>query len=104
MCPWNLLKDSNSFTSYLSAYSVFLSSICGVMISHYYVVSQRKVKIDDLYTMSSGGIYHYWHGFNLRAYAAYICGIVINVVGFAGAVGTPVPLAATRSESSGQAV
>lgn len=32
MCPWNLLKDSNSFTSYLSAYSVFLSSIAGVMV------------------------------------------------------------------------
>jgi len=30
--PWNLLKDSNSFTSYLSAYSVFLSSIAGVMV------------------------------------------------------------------------
>jgi NCS1 family nucleobase:cation symporter-1 len=32
MCPWNLLKDSNQFTSYLSAYSVFLSSIAGVMV------------------------------------------------------------------------
>lgn len=26
---------------------------------------------------------------------AYICGILINVVGFAGAVGTPVPIGAT---------
>jgi hypothetical protein len=33
MLPWNLLKSSNSFTSYLSAYSVFLSSIAGVMVS-----------------------------------------------------------------------
>lgn len=32
MCPWHLLKTSNSFTSYLSAYSVFLSSIAGVMV------------------------------------------------------------------------
>lgn len=30
--PWNLLKSSNNFTSYLSAYSVFLSSIAGVMV------------------------------------------------------------------------
>src|ERR1700761_946166 len=30
------------------------------------------------------------------AYAAYISGILINVVGFAGATGRPVPLAATR--------
>lgn len=33
MLPWNLLKSSNNFTSYLSAYSVFLSSIAGVMVS-----------------------------------------------------------------------
>ena len=31
-----------------------------------------------------------------RAYAAYISGILINVVGFAGATGRSVPLAATR--------
>jgi nucleobase:cation symporter-1, NCS1 family len=31
-----------------------------------------------------------------RAYAAYIAGILINVVGFAGATGRDVPLAATR--------
>ena len=29
------------------------------------------------------------------AYAAYIAGILINVVGFAGAIGTPVPIGAT---------
>ena len=31
-----------------------------------------------------------------RAYAAYISGILINVVGFAGATGRTVPFAATR--------
>jgi NCS1 family nucleobase:cation symporter-1 len=33
MCPWHLLSSSNNFTTYLSAYSVFLSSIAGVMVS-----------------------------------------------------------------------
>jgi cytosine/uracil/thiamine/allantoin permease len=32
MLPWNLLKNSNRFTSYLSVYSVFLSSIAGVIV------------------------------------------------------------------------
>jgi len=41
MCPWNLLSSTNNFTTYLSAYSVFLSSIAGVIISDYYFV--RKV-------------------------------------------------------------
>lgn len=31
--PWKLLSDSSTFTTYLSAYSVFLSSIAGVIFS-----------------------------------------------------------------------
>jgi nucleobase:cation symporter-1, NCS1 family len=42
ICPWNLLSSSNNFTTYLSAYSVFLSSVAGVIISDYYFV--RKVQ------------------------------------------------------------
>jgi nucleobase:cation symporter-1, NCS1 family len=48
MCPWNLLSTSNNFTTYLSAYSVFLSSIAGVIISDYYFV--RKVHLPSLPT------------------------------------------------------
>ncbi|GAA6062412.1 hypothetical protein JCM10212_006047 [Sporobolomyces blumeae] len=96
MCPWNLLSSSSNFTNYLSAYTVFLSSIAGVMISHYWVVAKQKVKTDDLYTLSRDGAYHYWHGFNLRAFAAYVAGIAPNLPGFVGAVGHDVPMAATR--------
>jgi nucleobase:cation symporter-1, NCS1 family len=149
MLPWNLLKDSNSFTSYLSAYSVFLSSIAGVMVSppsssttpqflnpsqitEYYVIRRGHYRVADLYTASKDGWYYYTYGVNFRfvklvltrwqllmhacrAYAAYISGILINVVGFAGAsmcttfyesiphstkllsiAGRDVPIAATR--------
>ena len=96
MCPWNLLKDSNSFTTYLSAYSVLLSSVAGVLITHYYIVAKRRIKVDDLYTFEKGSYYRYFYGINWKAYAAYIGGIVINAPGLAGAVGNDVPLAATR--------
>ncbi|KWU43940.1 NCS1 nucleoside transporter family [Rhodotorula sp. JG-1b] len=96
ICPWNFLKSSSNFTTYLSAYSVFLSSICGVMMSHYFFVVKRRIKVADLYHFNDDGIYKYWHGINLRALAAYLAGILINVVGFAGAVGADVSLAAQR--------
>ncbi|KAF4618266.1 hypothetical protein D9613_011628 [Agrocybe pediades] len=96
MLPWNLLKSSNNFTSYLSAYSVFLSSIAGVMITEYYVVRRGHYHVADLYDAHKDGWYKYTYGINFRAYAAYIAGILINVVGFAGATGRTVPLAATR--------
>ncbi|KAI9458674.1 permease for cytosine/purines, uracil, thiamine, allantoin-domain-containing protein [Lactarius psammicola] len=94
--PWNLLKSSNNFTSYLSAYSVFLSSIAGVMITEYFFVRKGHYRVADLYSSRSDGWYYYTFGVNLRAYAAYVAGILINVVGFAGATGRTVPLAATR--------
>jgi len=96
MTPWKLLESSNSFTSYLSAYSVFLSSIAGVMITEYYVIRRGTYRIADLYHTNKDGWYWYTFGFNLRAYAAYIAGILINVVGFAGATGRVVPIAAKR--------
>ncbi|KAJ6487960.1 permease for cytosine/purines, uracil, thiamine, allantoin-domain-containing protein [Mycena sanguinolenta] len=96
MLPWNLLKSSNSFTSYLSAYSVFLSSIAGVMIMEYYVIRKGHYRVADLYHNRRDGWYWYTYGINFRAYVAYIAGILINVVGFAGATGRTVPLAATR--------
>ncbi|KZT04504.1 uncharacterized protein LAESUDRAFT_657714 [Laetiporus sulphureus 93-53] len=96
MCPWNLLKDSNQFTTYLSAYSVFLSSIAGVMIMDYYVIRKGHYRVRDLYHVEKDGWYFYTFGFNFRAYAAYVAGILINVVGFAGATGRYVPLPATQ--------
>ncbi|KAI0711993.1 permease for cytosine/purines, uracil, thiamine, allantoin-domain-containing protein [Fomitopsis betulina] len=94
MLPWNLLKSSSNFTTYLSAYSVFLSSIAGVMVTDYYVIHKGHYRVRELYYTGKDGWYMYKFGFNLRAYAAYVSGIAINVVGFAGATGRSVPTAA----------
>ncbi|KAK1249469.1 hypothetical protein MKX07_002985 [Trichoderma sp. CBMAI-0711] len=95
MCPYNLLSSSNQFTTYLSAYSVFLSSIAGVIVSDYYLVRKGYLETKELFDSRSTGPYFYTWGIHWRAYAAYISGILINVVGFAGAVGTKVPMGAT---------
>jgi NCS1 family nucleobase:cation symporter-1 len=84
MQPYVLLKDENSFITYLSAYSVFLSSIAGVIITDYYVIRKGYLEIKNLYSAKSTGPYFYTLGVHWRAYVAYIAGILINVVGFAG--------------------
>ncbi|KAF2111505.1 uracil permease, partial [Lophiotrema nucula] len=96
MCPWHLLSSSNNFTTYLSAYSVFLSSIAGVMVSDYYWVRKGYLEVKELYSGKRTGPYYYTHGFSLRGYTAYVAGVLINIVGFAGAVGADVPIAAQR--------
>jgi NCS1 family nucleobase:cation symporter-1 len=83
------------FTTYLSAYSVFLSSIAGVMISDYYFVRRGYLEVKELYDARSAGPYYFTYGVHWRAYVAYVAGILVNVVGFAGAVGVEVPVGAT---------
>ena len=95
MCPWNLLSSTNNFTTYLSAYSVFLSSIAGVIICDYYFVRKGYLQVRDLYSARKTGPYFYTAGIHWRGYVAYVAGILINVVGFAGAVGRKVPIGAT---------
>ncbi|KAI5953502.1 DAL4 [Candida jiufengensis] len=101
MCPWKLISSSSTFTTYLSAYSVFLSSIAGVMASDYYYVRRGHINLPDLYSLRSPSdksklsMYAYNKiGVNWRAFVAYICGILPNIVGFVGATGRKVPIGA----------
>jgi NCS1 family nucleobase:cation symporter-1 len=95
LMQWHLLSSSNNFTTYLSAYSVFLSSIAGVMICDYYVVRKGYYDIKELYSARKHSPYFFTYGFSWHAYASYIAGILINIVGFVGAVGRDVPIHAT---------
>ncbi|KAN0086485.1 putative uridine permease Fui1 [Elaphomyces granulatus] len=94
MCPWHLLASSNQFTTYLSAYSVFLSSIAGVIICDYYFIRKGYLEVKELYSAQRRSPYYYVFGFSWYGYTAYISGILINIVGFVGAVGHDVPIGA----------
>lgn len=96
ICPWNLMTSSSMFTTYLSAYAVFLSSIAGVVFCDYYIIRKGLLHLKELYISNKSSAYFYTKGVNLRAYAAYICGILPNIVGFVGATKTHiVPIGAT---------
>ncbi|KAJ5247552.1 Uracil permease [Penicillium chermesinum] len=95
ICPWKLASSSNQFTTYLSAYSLFLSAIAGVMICDYYIVRRGYLDVKALYSIGKTDPYFYTYGFSWQAYAAYLSGILINIVGFVGAVGPTVPIGAT---------
>lgn len=64
------------------------------MICDYYIVRRGYLDIKALYSSRKTDPYFYSMGFSWRAYAAYFAGILINIVGFAGAVGREVPVGA----------
>lgn len=103
ICPWKLTSTSSKFTTYLSAYSVFMSSIAGVVAADYFYIRRGYINLPHLFSLhapeapDSPSVYKFRHGFNWRAYAAYICGIFPNIVGFVGATEThKVPIGATE--------
>ncbi|CAD6889551.1 unnamed protein product [Tilletia controversa] len=115
--PWHLMSSSSTFTTYLGAYSIFLSSILGTMVADYYIVRRGYLHIPSLFSGekskskaelgltldnaaalydSPASAYHYTAGCNFRAYAAYIGGIATSVTGFAGVTGVKVSDAAQK--------
>lgn len=64
------------------------------MICDYYIVRRGYLDIKSLYSAKKTDPYFYTYGFSWRAYASYLAGILINIVGFAGAVGRDVPVGA----------
>ena len=65
------------------------------MICDYYVVRKGYLQTRDLYSASKDSPYYFCCGFSWHAYAAYLSGLLVNIVGFAGAVGRKVPIGAT---------
>ncbi|KAH0140876.1 putative uridine permease, partial [Aureobasidium melanogenum] len=79
------------------SYQIFLSAITGVLLCQYYIISRGYLKIDDLYTSDKNGVYNYFHGWNWRAYVAYVVGIVPNFYGFLNNMGVSAPMGVTKA-------
>lgn len=74
--PWNIQNSAKSFSSFLSGYSVFLGPPCGIMLVDYWIVRKRNLNLVNLYKTGPGAELRYWHGFNMRAIAAFCFGYV----------------------------
>lgn len=82
--------------SFLSSYQIFLSAITGVLLVNYYIIGRGRISIPDCFTSMKSGAYHYSHGWNIRAYVAYIVGIIPNFYGFLNNMGVSAPVGVTR--------
>ncbi|KAF9890571.1 hypothetical protein FE257_005702 [Aspergillus nanangensis] len=83
--PWYIQNSAASFSSFLGGYSLFLGPLAGVIITDYWVCRRRKLRVRSLY--EKNGTHTFTAGFNLRAFIAFICGIVPNLPGLAAVCG-----------------
>jgi NCS1 family nucleobase:cation symporter-1 len=78
--PWRLAADPERYINgWLVGYSGLLGPIAGIMIVDYFVVRRLSLDLEGLYVR--GGEYEYTAGFNLKAIAALVAGVVVALVG-----------------------
>lgn len=71
------------------------------MLIDYFVLRRGNLNLADLFTLSSEGRYYFFHGFNLRAFAAFVIGFLLPLPGFAASFGHDIDIAATHMYSLG---
>ncbi|KAI0759269.1 permease for cytosine/purines, uracil, thiamine, allantoin-domain-containing protein [Trametes elegans] len=101
LVPWKLLASAHGFLAFLEGYGIFMGPTAAIMVADYWLVRRGNIELEHAYSSAPGSRYMYWHGFNLNAVAAYVCGVAIPFAGFIGTFGVAVPLAATRCDQIG---
>jgi NCS1 family nucleobase:cation symporter-1 len=78
--PWNLYSSPEVIHYTLDTLGAFIGPLYGVLIADYYLVKKRRVVVDDLYTLSPEGTYHYRKGYNPAAIIATVVGATIAML------------------------
>jgi nucleobase:cation symporter-1, NCS1 family len=74
--PWKLLADPSGYIfTWLLGYSGGLGSIAGVLITDYWLIRRRELRLEDLYLVD--GAYRYRHGWHWRAVVATLGGCAL---------------------------
>ena len=86
MMPWKLLSDPSGYIfTWLIGYSALLGPVLAIILVDYFVIRRTELDLNALYQRS--GRYHYSGGFNRKAIAALLIGVLPNVPGFLNQVG-----------------
>jgi NCS1 family nucleobase:cation symporter-1 len=81
MQPWKLLADPSGYIfTWLVGYSGGLGSIAGVLIADYWIVRNKRLRLEDLYL--SEGAYRYRSGWNWPAVIATLVGSGLALAGW----------------------
>ncbi|UIN20993.1 NCS1 family nucleobase:cation symporter-1 [Herbaspirillum frisingense] len=77
--PWNLFGNPEVIHYTLDVLGGFIGPLYGILLADYYLVKQRQVKVEDLYTMRPEGRYWYTNGINRDAVKALVLAAAVCV-------------------------
>jgi NCS1 family nucleobase:cation symporter-1 len=84
--PWLLVNSAQNFLTFLGSYLCFVTPIVAVMIVDYWFARRGNIHVPSLYKPETGSPYYYTKGFNIRAFVAWACGVVLVISGISGAI------------------
>jgi nucleobase:cation symporter-1, NCS1 family len=79
VCPWLFVANPQAITLFVSIFGSVLGPMFGIMVADYYLVKRQVVVLEDLYTMSESGRFHYDGGWNPRALIALAAAGVLSI-------------------------
>ncbi|MFT5531969.1 MAG: NCS1 family nucleobase:cation symporter-1 [Burkholderiaceae bacterium] len=86
MFPWKILETTKGYIfTWLIGYGALLGPVAGIMLVDYFVI--RKTELDHDALFDATGVYSYRSGWNWRAVAALVIGVLPNLPGFLAAAG-----------------
>lgn len=71
------------------------------MIIDYFIIRKGNLDLPDMFSLSPQSRYHYFHGFNLRAFGSFVIGFLLPLPGFAASFGHDIAASATHMYSLG---
>jgi NCS1 family nucleobase:cation symporter-1 len=74
LTPWNWYNSDQGILFTLGILGALIGPLFGVLIAGYYKISQQRVWVDEMYTMSTTGRYWFRNGYNPNAVAAVLIG------------------------------
>jgi NCS1 family nucleobase:cation symporter-1 len=78
--PWNLYNSPAVINYFLGGLGALLGPLFGIIIADYWLIRRGKVNVPELYSDAVSGAYHYRHGVNPRAIAAFVPAAALSLV------------------------
>jgi len=69
---WVAVITQMGLFPFVNTLGAILAPVFGIMIVDYYIIKKQKINVDDLYSESPNGKYHYNNGFNTKGMLAWV--------------------------------
>ncbi len=76
--PWKIYANPFAINYFLGGLAAFLGPLFGIIMVDYYLIKQKQVDIDGLYTTGPASPYWYQQGVNTRAVVSFIISAAIS--------------------------